>query len=410
MTVLARGARGARSEDVRRGNLSTLLRYVHVHGPTPRSELTTVLGLNRSTIGDLTGELVAAGLLREVTGRAEGDRRTASSGGRPSHVVLPESHRVQVLAADVGVTHLTVARIGLGGVVLARRDRSYRRGARRQRDVTATIAKVGAELLAEIELGAVVVGAGVAVPGMVRRRDGQVRQAPNLGWQDAPVGAVLAQAFGLPVAVGNDADLGIRAEHVRGAAAGVDDAVYLSGHSGIGAGIIAGGVPLGGRAGYAGEVGHIVVNPGGLPCHCGSRGCWETECGEERLFELAGRAHGGGLAGVRGVVAAAAAGDAAARSALEHVAGWLGRGTANVVNVLNPEVVILGGALKEILDATGDTVRAAFATAALAAPLEQVRIVTPHLGPDSTLVGAAELAFDPLLSDPLLELSRRTAS
>jgi predicted NBD/HSP70 family sugar kinase len=410
MTVLARGSRGARSEDVRRGNLSTLLRYVHVHGPTPRSELTTVLGLNRSTIGDLTGELVAAGLLREETGRAEGDRRTASSGGRPSHVVLPESHRVQVLAADVGVTHLTVARIGLGGVVLARRDRIYRRGARRQRDVTATIAKVGAELLAEIERGAVVVGAGVAVPGMVRRRDGQVRQAPNLGWQDAPVGAVLAQAFGLPVTVGNDADLGIRAEHVRGAAAGVDDAVYLSGHSGIGAGIIAGGVPLGGRAGYAGEVGHIVVNPGGLPCHCGSRGCWETECGEERLFELAGRAHDGGLAGVRGVVAAAAAGDADARSALEHVAGWLGRGTANVVNVLNPEVVILGGALKEILDATGDTVRAAFATAALAAPLEQVRIVTPHLGPDSTLVGAAELAFDPLLSDPLLELSRRTAS
>ncbi len=410
MTVLARGSRGARSEDVRRGNLSTLLRYVHVHGPTPRSELTTVLGLNRSTIGDLTGELVAAGLLREEAGRAEGDRRTASSGGRPSHVVLPESHRVQVLAADVGVTHLTVARIGLGGAVLDRRDRSYRRGARRQRDVTATIAKVGAELLAGMERGAVVVGAGVAVPGMVRRRDGQVRQAPNLGWQDAPVGTVLAQAFGLPVAVGNDADLGMRAEHVRGAAAGVDDAVYLSGHSGIGAGILAGGVPLGGRAGYAGEVGHIVVNPGGLPCHCGSRGCWETECGEERLFELAGRAHGGGLAGVRGVVAAAAAGDTVARAALEHVAGWLGRGTANVVNVLNPEVVILGGALEEILAATGDTVRAAFATAALAAPLEQVRIVTPDLGPDSTLVGAAELAFDALLSDPLLELSRRTAS
>jgi predicted NBD/HSP70 family sugar kinase len=404
MTVLARGSRGARTEDVRRGNLSTLLRYVHVHGPTPRSELTTVLGLNRSTIGDLTGELVAAGLLREEAGRA------ASSGGRPSHVVLPESHRVQVLAADVGVTHLTVARIGLGGAVLARRDRSYRRGARRQRDVTATIAKVGAELLAEIERGAVVVGAGVAVPGMVRRRDGQVRQAPNLGWQDAPVGTVLAQAFGLPVAVGNDADLGMRAEHVRGAAAGVDDAVYLSGHSGIGAGIIAGGLPLGGRAGYAGEVGHIVVNPGGLPCHCGSRGCWETECGEERLFELAGRAHGGGLAGVRAVVAAAAAGDTVARAALEHVAGWLGRGTANVVNVLNPEVVILGGALEEILAATGDAVRAAFATAALAAPLEQVRIVTPALGPDSTLVGAAELAFDALLSDPLLELSRRTAS
>jgi predicted NBD/HSP70 family sugar kinase len=412
MTVLARGSsRGARSEDVRRGNLSTLLRYVHVHGPTARSRLTAVLGLNRSTIGDLTGDLVAAGLVCEEAGRPDRDGTgPASSGGRPSYVVRPETHRVQVLAADVGVTHLTVARVGLGGTVLGRRDRAYRRGTRRQRDVTATIAKVGSELLAEMEPDAVLVAVGVAVPGMVRRRDGQVRQAPNLGWQDAPLGAQLADLLGLPVAVGNDADLGILAEHVRGAAQGVEDAVYLSGHSGIGAGIIAGGVSLGGRAGYAGEVGHIAVNPGGLPCHCGSYGCWETECGEERLFELAGRPAGGGLAGVRHVVAAAADGDPAAQAALEHVAGWLGRGTANVVNVLNPQVVILGGALEAVFNSVGSTVRDAFETAALAAPLEQVRLVTPHLGPDSTVVGAAELAFDALLSDPLLELSRRTAS
>jgi predicted NBD/HSP70 family sugar kinase len=411
MTVLARGARGARSEDVRRGNLSTLLRYVHVHGPTARSRLTADLGLNRSTIGDLTGELVAAGLVREEPGRSERVHdRTSSNGGRPSYVVTPESERVQVLAVDVGVTHLTVARIGLGGAVLSRVDRSYRRGARRQRDVTMTIAKIGADLLAQVDFGAVVVGAGVAVPGMVRRRDGQVRQAPNLGWKDAPVAADLAEALGLPVWVGNDADLGIRAEHVRGAAAGVDDAIYLSGHSGIGAGIIAGGLPLGGRAGYAGEVGHTVVNPGGLPCHCGSQGCWETEAGEERLFELAGQPLGGGLQGVRAVAAAAADGDPVARAALEHVAAWLGRGTANVVNALNPEVVILGGALEEVFAAAGATVLAEFEVAALAAPLEQVRIVTPRFGPDSTLIGAAELAFDALLSEPLLVLGRRTAS
>jgi predicted NBD/HSP70 family sugar kinase len=410
MTVLAQGARVARSEDVRRGNLSSLLRYVHVHGPTARSELTAVLGLNRSTIGDLTGELVAAGLVREEPGRAERVQdRSSSSGGRPSYVVTPESERVQVLAVDVGVTHLTVARIGLGGTVLSRVDRSYRRGTRRQRDVIATIGKIGAALLDGVESGAVVIGAGVAVPGMVRRRDGQVRQAPNLGWKDAPVGAELAAALDLPVWVGNDADLGIRAEHVRGAAAGVDDAVYLSGHSGIGAGIIAGGLPLGGRAGYAGEVGHTVVSPGGLPCHCGSRGCWETECGEERLFELAGRPLGGGLPGVREVAAAAADGDPVARAALEHVASWLGRGTANVVNALNPEVVILGGALEEVFGVAGATVLAEFEVAALAAPQEQVRIVTPHLGSDSTLVGAAELAFEALLTEPL-ELGRRTPS
>ena len=409
MTVLARGARGARSEDVRRGNLSTLLRYVHVHGPTARSRLTAELGLNRSTIGDLTSELVAAGLLREEPGRPDRDgSEAASTGGRPSYVVVPESERVQVLAVDVGVTHLSVARVGLGGAILCRRDRTYRRGIRKHTTVIGAIAKIATELLAGTDPS--VVRVGVAVPGMVRRSDGHVRQAPNLGWQDAPLGADLAHALGLPVAVGNDADLGILAEHVRGAAAGVDDAVYLSGHSGIGAGMIAGGRPLGGRTGYAGEVGHLAIDPGGLLCHCGSHGCWETECGEERLFELAARPAGGGLAGVREVVAAALVGDQVAAAALEHVAGWLGRGTANVVNVLNPEVVILGGALEEVLRAAGPTVRSAFDSATLAAPGEQVRIVTPDLGPDSTLVGAAELAFDPLLSDPLLGLPRSHAS
>jgi predicted NBD/HSP70 family sugar kinase len=269
---------------------------------------------------------------------------------------------------------------------------------------------MGADLISEVSGDAAVVGVGVAVPGMVRRDDGLVRQAPNLGWRDAPIGAALVDKLGLRVSVGNDADLGIRAEHVRGAAAGVLDAVYLAGHSGVGAGIIGGGVLLSGRSGYAGEVGHTVVNPGGLPCHCGSRGCWETECGEERLFELAGRPAGGGLSGVQDVVAAAASGNRVARTALEHVAVWLGRGTANIVNALNPEVVILGGALEEVFKAAGDTVRAEFALSTLAAPMDQVCIVTPHLGSDSTLVGAAELAFDALLSDPLLELAQRNAS
>src|SRR5829696_2243289 len=195
MTVLARGARGARSEDVRRGNLSTLLRYVHVNGPTPRSHLTAVLGLNRSTIGDLTGDLVAAGLVREEAGRADQAAlgRTANAGGRPSHVVLPESERVQVLAVDVGVTHLTVARVGLGGVVLSRTDRTWSRasrgsGSRRYTAVSSTVVREAVELLAQVPAGASIVGVGVAVPGMVRRADGLVQLAPNLGWRDVPLG------------------------------------------------------------------------------------------------------------------------------------------------------------------------------------------------------------------------------
>jgi predicted NBD/HSP70 family sugar kinase len=406
MTVQARGSRGARSADLRRRNLSSLLTYVHVHGPTARSRLTSDLGLNRSTIGDLTGELATAGLVREEPGRSvRAGTVVASSGGRPSYVVVPESERVQVLAIDIGVTHLTVARIGLGGAVLARRDRSYHHGVRSQRAMTTTITRFAAALLAETGRDTVVVGVGVAVPGMVRRRDGQVRQAPNLGWQDAPVGAELADALGLPVAVGNDADLGILAEHVRGAAAGVNDAVYLSGHAGIGAGVFTSGRPLVGHNGYAGEVGHIVVNPGGRTCHCGSRGCWETESGEERLFELAGRPPGGGIEGVREIVAAAAGGDEVAARALNQVAAWLGTGVASVVNVFNPEAIIMGGALGEIFAAAETALRDAIDAAVLGPPLEQLRLLQPAFGFDSSLIGAAELAFTPLLADPLLEMS-----
>jgi predicted NBD/HSP70 family sugar kinase len=153
-----------------------------------------------------------------------------------------------------------------------------------------------------------------------------------------------------------------------------------------------------------------VVHPTGLVCHCGATGCWETECGEERLLELAGRAPGGGIAGVREVVAAAFDGDRAAIAALQEVATWLGRGTANVVNMLNPEVVILGGALAEVFVAAGDRVREEVVRTGLAALVGEARLVVPALGSDSTLVGAAELAFEPLLSDPLQAIARRTAS
>jgi predicted NBD/HSP70 family sugar kinase len=412
MDLATRRARGARSEDVRRGNLGALLRHVHVHGPTSRSRLTSELALNRSTIGDLTGELVGAGLVREAPG-GRSNRLAAGgtgTGGRPSYVVVPETERVQALAIDIGVTHLSVARVGLGGQVLSRRDLPHRRTTRRVRDEVRTIGKVARELLGETAPRTFCTGAGAAVPGMVRARDGMVRQIPNLGWTDVPLGETLAEELGMPVAVGNDADLGVLAEHVRGAAVGCDDVVYLAGHSGIGAGVFTSGRPLVGHDGYAGEVGHLVVNPGGIECHCGSRGCWETEAGEERLFELSGRPAGGGLAAVREVVAAAADGDSAAAAAVEHVATWLGRGTAGVVNVFNPEVVILGGALAEVYAAAEPTVRAAVEEAALTPPSEHVRLVPPAFGLDSSLVGAAELAFAPLLSDPLLEMSRLTAS
>ncbi len=186
---------------------------------------------------------------------------------------------------------------------------------------------------------------------------------------------------------------------MRGAAAGSSDAVYLTGEVGVGAGIIVSGGPLRGHGGYGGELGHMVVNPAGRLCRCGARGCWETEIGEKAILDAAGHPDGP-RSTVPAVVAAAAGGDPRAAAAIRHVGEWLALGVGNLVNIFNPEVVIFGGLLRDLFPAVEQQLRGTLATVGLPAPREQVRLTAPGLGPDSTLVGAAERAFGPLLSDP----------
>jgi predicted NBD/HSP70 family sugar kinase len=246
------------------------------------------------------------------------------------------------------------------------------------------------------------VGSGAAVSAMVRREDGMVRLAPHVGWVDEPLGEALGKVLGNdhPVTIRNGADLRVLAEHTRGAAVGCDNVIYLHGDAGIGGGIIAGGRPVTGHGGYGGEVGHMVVNPAGKPCGCGARGCWETEVGEVALLRAAGR-DGYGREAVSAVVEAAARGDAAAKAALRDVADWLGFGVANLVNVFNPEMVIFGGGLREVYLAAAAQVRSRLNRNALPACREHVRLRTPVLGDDAALIGAAEVAFEALLADPL---------
>lgn len=250
---------------------------------------------------------------------------------------------------------------------------------------------------------AVCVGAGVAVCGMVRRDDGLVRLGPTTGWVDEPIGAALGAELGceVPVTVGNVADVAAFAEHARGAAAGCDNVIYLYGDVGVGAGIIAGGRRLTGHGGYGGEVGHMVVVRDGAPCECGSRGCWETEIGEHALLRAAGRSDARGRDALLAVFDAADRGDLRAQTAVRQAGDWLGFGVANLVNIFNPEMVIFGGGLRDLYLASAAQVRSRLNSVALPACLEHVRLRTPKLGDDAALIGAAELAFERLLADPL---------
>ncbi len=388
-------------EEVRRRNLGALLRYVHIHGPTSRAELTHRLGLNRSTIGALTADLTAAGLISE-----EAPRETGRA-GRPSLVVRPLSSRVYAYALSIEVDRLRAARVGLGGTVLDSRDAERPRGLQIL-DTVEPLADLVKDMQRAVPADARYVGGGAAVAGMVRREDGMVRISRHVGrveppWEDEPVGAALVAALGhdRALVVGNVADVAALAEHTRGAAVGVDNLIYLHGDVGIGAGIIAGGRRVTGHGGYGGEAGHMVVNPHGRACGCGSRGCWETEIGEYALLHRAGRGGTSGRDAVLAVLGAAARGDRDAADAVRHVGDWLGFGVANLVNIFNPDTVVFGGTLREVYVAGAGHVRGRIDDMAMPGCREHVRLRTAVLGDDAPLVGAAELAFENLLADPL---------
>jgi predicted NBD/HSP70 family sugar kinase len=383
-----------------RSSLGTLLGHVHASGPLSRAALAERMGVNRSTILALTAELVAAGLVREE--HPAGTTRA----GRPSLVVRPESERVCVLAFDVAVDRLVAARVGLGGPVLDRRETARSRAGADLDTVVRKLAALGRDLLDAAPAGASCVGVGASYCGMIRPGDGMVRYGPAMGWVDQAFGAELERALGagLPVAVGNEAHLGALAEYRRGAGIGSPDLVYLHGDVGVGGGILVGGKLLGGEGGYGCEVGHMLVNPaGGRPCLCGSRGCLEAEAGESALLAAAGRA--GGPAGpdaVRAVLRDASAGDRVAAAAVAEVGDWLGIGVANLINLFNPGVVIFGGMLRDLYAAAAPQVAARIAQHAMPVSRARAELRLAGLAGDATLIGAADLAFAPMLADPLL--------
>ena len=396
MSAQRRTGLGTNQEAVRRHNLGTLLRHVHAAGQLSRAELTTQMGLNRSTIAGLVGELEALGVAEHAS-PAGGARQGA---GRPSAGVRIADAGPFVIAVDLGVDKAVVARVGLGGRI-HRRAQAPVVGGGEAWQVGASVASLIRTVVEDAPPASPLVGIGISVPGLVRRTDGLVRLAPNLEWHDVSFGGIVLAALGLdvPVSLGNDADLGALAEHTRGACVGIDDLIYVSGNVGVGAGVITGGHLLRGYGGYAGEVGHLRFNPGGRPCHCGNRGCWETEVGAHAIAEAI-HCPPDRVAQLDEVLA-----DFGKPSPELRTTGTaLGQGLASIVNAFNPQTVVLGGYFTSLYRLVSAEVDRGLADLALPAPLESVTLTLPGLGADSPLLGAAEVALEPLLVDPVAAL------
>jgi len=376
---------------VRQRNLSIVLTRVHELEGVSRAQLTKDTGLNRSTIADLTAELVQLGLVLET------DPDPTNLVGRPSPVLVP-SDQVVALTVHPELDAVTIAAVALGGRVLRRRVTPT--------SSIPTVDDVVAIARAEIaattdDLGADyrVAGVGVAIPGLVRASDGIVTLAPHLDWHYESIGERLTRATGYPVVAGNDASLGALAEHTRGAGRGVRDLVYINGGaSGIGGGIISGGTLLAGLSGYAGELGHTMVRSAGVACHCGSTGCFETEVTRAALLDVLGLATGD--ASQLDDALAARLAEPAVAALVDRQLGYLARAIANAVNIFNPQLIVLGGFLGSLYTISGRDLLERVRSLALEGPRDEVELVAATLGRDDVAVGAAEVAFRELLRDP----------
>lgn len=396
---------GGTLDDLRRRNLSAVLQVIHLRDGSTRAEITHETRLNRSTVRALVADLVDAGVV------TEGAAVRSGGVGRPSPCIRA-TDAVRVLAVNPEVDATSAALVGLGGRVLARSEVRHRYPPTPAQVVDAVV-----ELLARLAPDGGLRGIGVAVPGLVDSASGTVVMAPHLGWQDVPLARDLTERTSVPVVVDNDANCGVVAESLFGAGRGRGPVVYLNGGaSGIGGSVATGGILTAGAHGYGGEFGHTLVNSSGLPCDCGAAGCLETEVTRARVLgalggvpvaeldlEIDRRSAAGSAATLDAPLASSGTLSAAdpAAAEVDRQLRYLGIALRTVVNVMNPERVILGGFLASMVRARGMGPVEAELARALPGARADVQVVTAELGPDILAVGAAQLVLQQVVADPL---------
>jgi predicted NBD/HSP70 family sugar kinase len=360
-------------------------------GSASRSDLARLTGLSRTTVTTLVADLHTRGLIVEES-TAPARSGTGSRGRRPAFLRLAPSAGA-ALGIDFGHRLIRVAVADLGSTVLAEQTIEL------DVDAAARAAMEAASELTEAVLAAAriernqIIGAGVGIPGPIDHATGAVASSTILpGWSGVSAGRELERLLEIPVRVDNDANLGALGEVTYGAGQGLSDVVYVRLTSGIGSGLILGGRLHHGANGFAGELGHVQVQPDGVVCRCGNRGCLETVAADGALLALLQPAHGDDLT-VEGVLELVASGDLGARRVFNDAGRALGRVLADLCNHLNPAAIIVGGelsaAVRPLLDGIRESVHR-YAQPSVAAAVE---IKSGVLGERAEVLGALALVI-----------------
>ena len=384
-------------------NLGLVLRRLRDHGPRSRARLASELDLTRSSVSALVADLEDRGLVRSA-----GIERGGM--GRPGTAVELDGRAICGIGAEINVNHVAATALDLRGDVVA----EHRSAIDAHRLSVSEVLDRLTELVSLTEddvrgRGISIVGATVGVAGLLDRGREVLTHGPNLGWRDVPVGAELRGriAAAYPVTVDNEGNLAAIAEARTGIAP--QDMLVLFGEVGVGGGIIAGGQLLRGHQGYAGEFGHMIVEPGGRRCGCGRVGCWETVAGlralldaaadpddpvrdpalslEDRLTEINRRAD---------------LGDTRTLAALNQVGNWVGIGAAILGNALNPAAVVLSGYFAGLGHHLRPAIEEHLQAGVLAPRAGGTRVEFSTLGFTAAVRGGAAVALDQVFDDPTL--------
>ena len=385
------GSEGSGSlESLRERNRRRVLEALRTAGVTSRADLARRTGLSRTTVSSLVGDLVREGLVAE---RVERTGAPGSQGGRPPVLVSLDRRAGAAVGIDFGKTHVTVAVADLSHSVQSEQRHALPGDHTAEQGLDTAAALVDAALAQAGVERSEVLGVGMGLPGPIHGETGNVGSSAILpGWVGVSAAAAMGERLGLPVRVENDANLGARAEHLWGAGAGVDDMTYLKIATGIGAGFVLGGRPYVGAGGTAGEFGHTIVDEDGPVCRCANRGCLETMASGAAVVDLLRPTLGPELT-LGHVVELTVQGHPACRRVVADAGRLIGRALANLVNLLNPARVVVGGDLAACGETLLDPLRQECLRHAISSAAEDLEITVSPLGDRAQVLGALALVL-----------------
>lgn len=381
---------------IKKMNKTIVLDTIRHHQPLSRTDIASSIGLNKATVSSLVLELIHSQLVTEI-GPGE------SSGGRKPTLLLFNSNAGYAIGIDIRVHHLLMVLVNLEGTVIE--ETTMPITSTEPEELIAEMAsyiKLLSEKAPPSPYG--IIGIGIGVPGLVDENR-HVVSTPNLGWDNIALQATLEKYIDLPIYIDNEANAGAIGERLYGAGMESSNLIYLSIGVGIGSGIIVDGALYRGTSNFSGEVGHMTVTEEGPLCRCGNYGCWETLASEKALLDQAAKALSKPNIVLEDVITLAQSGDQTALHLLEGVGTHLGVGLANLVNILNPELIIIGSRLSLAGNLLEDPMIATIEKRSLSYHRKKSGVTFAKLGLRSTALGAASMPITAFLNEPDRHLS-----